>query len=63
MEENSIKCINMNLCTACGACENICPAHAVVMQYDQNGFMYPIINENCIKIYKNYGILKVNVIK
>ena len=43
MEENSIKCINMNLCTACGACENICPAHAVVMQYDQNGFMYPII--------------------
>ncbi len=59
MEENSIKCINMNLCTACGACENICPAHAVVMQYDQNGFMYPIINENCINCGKCKSVCQV----
>ena len=49
----------MNLCTACGACENICPAHAVVMQYDQNGFMYPIINENCINCGKCKSVCQV----
>lgn len=37
-------------CCGCGACVNICPKHAVSMQEDENGFLYPYIdNEKCIK--------------
>lgn len=36
-------------CTGCGACYNICPKHAIVMQLDKNGFYKPIIDEtSCI---------------
>ena len=37
-------------CCACGACVNICPKQAIQMQEDENGFLYPIIdNDKCIK--------------
>ena len=36
-------------CCACGACVNICPKHAISMQKDENGFMYPVIDDTlCI---------------
>lgn len=40
-------------CCACGACVNICPKQAISMQEDENGFLYPVINdEKCIKCGK-----------
>lgn len=37
-------------CCGCGACMNICPKNAIVMEPDQAGFLYPIINnELCIE--------------
>lgn len=37
-------------CCACGACVNICLKQAIQMQEDENGFLYPIIdNDKCIK--------------
>ena len=37
------------ICTGCGACHNICPRHAIVMQSDEEGFVYPQINnEFCV---------------
>lgn len=37
-------------CTACGACENICPVGAITMQRDSEGFAYPQIDkEKCIR--------------
>lgn len=36
-------------CTGCFACYNICPKNAIEMIEDENGFIYPIINEKkCI---------------
>lgn len=32
-------------CTGCGACANVCPAEAITMQEDENGFLYPSINK------------------
>lgn len=35
---------NAKDCCACGACMNICPHQAIVMNSDEAGFAYPIIN-------------------
>lgn len=31
-------------CTACGACEAICPENAITMQMDKKGFWYPVVD-------------------
>lgn len=37
-------------CCGCTACKNICPANAIEMKEDKEGFLYPIVNEEkCIK--------------
>ena len=44
---------NKDKCCACGACKNICPKHAISMEEDEYGFIYPVINERlCIKCGK-----------
>lgn len=41
--------VNMENCTGCGACRSACPAGAVSMQPDREGFLYPVIDrEKCI---------------
>ena len=36
-------------CTGCRACEKVCPKHCISMKPDQEGFLYPIIDEDkCI---------------
>lgn len=36
-------------CYGCGACKAICPVQAITMEVDQEGFRYPVINEEiCI---------------
>ena len=37
-----------NHCTGCGMCSNVCQHRAIEMVEDNNGFIYPKINENCI---------------
>ncbi|RDU22002.1 Coenzyme F420 hydrogenase/dehydrogenase, beta subunit C-terminal domain [Anaerosacchariphilus polymeriproducens] len=47
------KIVDFNKCTGCGACENICPKHAILMQPDKEGFLYPSINEElCVECGK-----------
>jgi len=37
-------------CCGCTACYAICPRGAISMEEDEEGFEYPVINENvCIK--------------
>lgn len=44
---------NTKNCCACGACMNICPVQAIHMQSDQNGFLYPVIDETlCVGCQK-----------
>ncbi len=41
-----------NKCTGCSTCINICPKKAISMQIDQEGFIYPVINEKkCINCH------------
>ena len=36
-------------CTGCGACVSCCPKHALTLDYDEEGFYYPQLNEDlCI---------------
>lgn len=37
-------------CCGCTACYSLCPANAIEMRPDEEGFLYPIVNaENCIR--------------
>ena len=36
-------------CCGCTACENSCPKKCISMQYDEEGFLYPVVNvEQCV---------------
>lgn len=47
---------NINKCCGCGACMNVCPKQAIYMQSNQEGFIYPVIDETkcigCLKCKK-----------
>ena len=44
-----IKILNKENCCGCTACFNICPKKCISMQSDEEGFLYPIIEESkCI---------------
>lgn len=46
---NDIRAVAKRQCCGCGACENICPVDAITMVQDQEGFFYPVIDqETCI---------------
>ena len=37
-------------CCGCGACMNACPKCAITMQEDENGYVYPVIDdEKCVR--------------
>jgi ferredoxin len=36
-------------CTGCTACYSVCPHKAILMIEDEEGFLYPIINEELCK--------------
>lgn len=45
----TINRVNRKKCSGCSACYNICPASAIEMQEDNEGFKYPIVTkEKCI---------------
>lgn len=45
------KILNLkNFCTGCGACMNICKHNCISMKNDEEGFLYPFIDqEKCIQ--------------
>lgn len=47
---NTVKLVSSkNECCGCSACMNICPVNAIVMKEDENGFLFPFIDEQkCI---------------
>lgn len=52
---NSIECLNKNECCGCSACFQKCPKNAITMEENQEGFLYPVVDENkCI----NCGLCK-----
>lgn len=48
-------------CTGCMACYNICNKHAIIMQSDKEGFLRPYIDDNkCINCKKCIHVCPVN---
>jgi len=44
---------NIESCTGCGACVNICPKDCIKLQYDKHGFLQPYINvSECVSCGK-----------
>ena len=41
-----------HICCGCGACEEACPVHAITMQLDSEGFLYPCVSDACISCGK-----------
>lgn len=40
-------------CCGCAACANICPINCISMEYDQEGFLYPVVDRGkCIQCGK-----------
>jgi len=40
-------------CCGCTACYAICPVHAISMEPDEEGFLYPIVDEEkCVRCYQ-----------
>lgn len=49
MMEKTIEILEKHQCTGCGACYNKCPVDAISMEWDDEGFLYPVIKEeSCI---------------
>ena len=55
-----ITSIPRNLCCGCGACYSVCPVGAIEMKEDNEGFLYPFINSNCIKCKKCMKVCQSN---
>jgi len=58
VKSNSIKTLpelyeNRENCCGCSACFAICPVHAISMDPDEEGFLYPTLDaEKCIRCYE-----------
>lgn len=49
MERNNISDLSKNECNGCTACISICPKNCITMKYNDEGFLYPIIDKSkCI---------------
>lgn len=55
-----LKITDKKKCCGCHACYNICPTHAIQMQDDEEGFLYPKINNNlCIKCGRCFNVCPI----
>ena len=65
MENLYLKYKNKNACNGCGACIYVCPKHCISMKEDEEGFLYPVIDEEkcihcnkCKNVCSNYNVSK-----
>ena len=48
-------------CTGCGACKSICPTACIDLQFDEEGFLSPIVGESCTECGRCSGICPIIV--
>lgn len=40
-------------CCGCSACQAVCPVFAISMQFDDEGFLYPLVDKKkCVRCYQ-----------
>ena len=50
-------------CCGCTACYAVCPVHAIDMREDEEGFLYPFIDERkCLKCYSCLNVCPFKVL-
>ncbi len=42
----TIECLKREYCSGCGACLNVCPVSAISMEYDDEGFLSPVVDSS-----------------
>ena len=48
-------------CSGCQACKNICPKDCISMEYDNEGFLYPVIDKlKCVNCQKCINVCEYN---
>lgn len=48
IKDKSVEILEKDRCSGCSACFPICPTSAISMEYDEEGFLFPIVNhEKC----------------
>ena len=53
-----------NMCTGCTACSSICPKRCITMKPNEEGFLYPYINEDkCIGCNQCVKVCPINELK
>ena len=67
---NTIKILSKEQCTGCNACFNKCPTQSITMSYDEEGFLYPIIDEKkcvecglCVQVCPELNLQKIEKMK
>lgn len=56
--------MNDDRCTGCTACAHACPVSAITMEYNKEGFLYPVVDkENCIKCKKCLDVCQIFGVK
>lgn len=53
MKNKSIETLQKEKCSGCSACYPVCPTKAITMEYDEEGFLYPIV---CYEKCTNCGL-------
>lgn len=66
MENIYLKTKEKNTCNGCTACSLVCPVHCIEMKEDNEGFIYPVVDESrcihcgrCLKTCSNYKEQKI----
>lgn len=68
MAENNISTQKYNLCCGCKACADVCPKNAISYKTDGEGFLYPVVNDECVecgfcrKVCPELNVLKPNLV-
>ena len=44
-----MKICDLEKCTGCRLCADVCPVNAITFKKDEKGFIFPQINDSCIK--------------
>ena len=45
---DNISVIQKADCSGCHSCYNTCNKNAITMEYDSEGFLYPVVNDSCV---------------